>query len=90
MGRLDDFYLLPFADPFDGHCTNQFVRPESSSFRVCHTDFFLSIVTHHGMGQDIWNVEFDDITTMLKVRTTRRALDLVVHLEHHQLTCKLN
>jgi hypothetical protein len=25
-------------------------------------------VTRHGMGKDIWNVPFDDITLMLKVR----------------------
>jgi hypothetical protein len=26
-------------------------------------------VTRHGMGKDIWNVPFDDITLMLKVRS---------------------
>lgn len=29
----------------------------------------LSIVTYHGMGKDIWNVQFDNITLMLKVRS---------------------
>jgi hypothetical protein len=27
-----------------------------------------SKVTRHGMGKDIWNVPFEDITLMLKVR----------------------
>lgn len=31
-----------------------------------HADFTL-LVTQNGMGRDIWNVSFDNITMMLKV-----------------------
>lgn len=47
----------------------------SGSEYITSSNFF-SIVEQKGMGHDIWTVQFDDITTMLKVRVQQKH-DLV-------------
>ena len=65
MGRLDDSRVLNLTYSFDGPPLQKFVaRVYWAS--ITHANF-ISIVEQKGMGHDIWTVEFDDITEMLRV-----------------------
>lgn len=67
MGRLDYPRVLFVAYPFDSYCSDQYVRSKFDRFYICTNT--VQKVTRHGMGKDIWNVPFEDITLMLKVRS---------------------
>ena len=62
---------------------SQSSQPNLIALSTDHADFVL-LVAHNGMGKDIWNVPFEDITMMLKVsrptssRFKRRSTELTL------------
>jgi hypothetical protein len=71
MGRLDHpFCLRPTDTIHNPHRDQSVVTTNFIASSIDHADFTL-LVAHNGMGKDIWNVPFEDITMMLKVSRSR-------------------
>ena len=71
LGRHNDSHILPPADTVHNPCRDQSViTSRAHRSQYWHADFDL-LVSHNGMGKDIWNVPFEDITMMLKVSQSR-------------------
>jgi len=66
LGRLDNLGVLPSADSFYDDSPNQYVPCRLRLFVGACADL-LPLVTYTGLGRDIWTIEFDNITLMLKV-----------------------
>jgi hypothetical protein len=70
MGRLDDSRVPDLTNSFDGPPLQKFVaRVYWASVTRANV---ISTVEQKGMGHDIWTVEFDDITEMLRVCTSKK------------------
>ena len=67
LGRHNDSHILPPADTVHNPCRDQSViTSRAHRSQYWHADFDL-LVSHNGMGKDIWTVPAEDITRMLKV-----------------------
>jgi hypothetical protein len=65
MGRLDNPGLFHPADSLHDDPPNKYVPDLPSLYNTARADH-LPIVTFTGLGRDIWTIEFDNITMMLK------------------------
>ena len=70
MGRLDDSGFCDITNSFNGPPLHKFVPRVYWKFIACANAILT--VEQKGMGHDIWTVEFDDITEMLRVCVSQR------------------